>query len=50
MKTAWLIVGWICISILAFAQDTSAQINRHASDLLTVLLSPGTSDDQWSAA
>lgn len=47
---AWLIVSCLWISIASFAQDTSTRTGQDASDLLTTLLSPQTSDSQWSAA
>lgn len=48
MKASLLTVASILIPIAAFAQNPSTQ--RDASDLLAVLLSPQTSDSQWSAA
>ena len=50
MKIAWLTVACIWTSIVAFTQDTSIQTQQDAPDLLRVLLSPQTSDSQWSAA
>jgi len=49
-KITWLMIACIWISINAFAQDASTRASRDASDLLTELLLPQTSDNQWSAA
>ena len=46
---AWLMAGCLWIPVAAYAQDTSTRTGQDASDLLTKLLSPETSDSQWSA-
>lgn len=49
-KITWLIVGFVWISVVAFAQPAPTRAVLAASDLLTELLSPQLPDRQWSAA